>query len=278
MVAKDTATTGGKAKHLIIRSQWLHPLIGGAIAIAALVGVVSLQRSQLTRPSLWSSDPKQAEQQEAVKLRLLKQLPTFGFDNLVADWTFLSFLQYYGDTAVRDQAGYALSPQYFDIITRLDPRFVDIYLFLSGSISYQLGEPQVAVNLMDRGTAALSPQITPKAFQVWRFKGLDQLLLLGDVPGSIHSHEMAAKWVQGTPYQALAPLFEQTVAFLRRDPNSVPVRFQAWVSIYYQAGAVGDKTTQERANREILALGGQRSVKDGQVHFALPAHEASKTH
>jgi hypothetical protein len=249
--------------------------LGGAIAIASLTGVIFMQRSQLTRPSLWSSDPKQAEQQEAVKLRLLKQLPAFGFDNLVADWTFLNFLQYYGDNEVRAKTGYALSPQYFDIITHLDPRFVDVYLFLSGSISYQLGEPKVAVTLMDRGTAALSPQITPKAFQVWRFKGLDQLLLLGNVPGSIHSHEMAAQWVQGTPYQALTPLFEQTAVFLRRDPNSVPVRFQAWTSIYYQAAAVSDRTTQARAKQEILSLGGQMSLKDGQAVFALPEHAPS---
>ena len=253
-----------------VNLSWWRSLLSGAIALSALAGVIVLQRSQLTRPSLWQSDPKQAEQQEAVKLRLLKQLPTFGFSNLVADWTFLSFLQYYGDNDVRAKTGYALSPQYFDIITRLDPRFVDIYLFLSGSISYQLGDPQTAIRLMDRGTAALSPQISPKAFQVWRFKGLDQLLLLGDVPGSIHSHEMAAKWVQGTPYQEIAPLFQQTAEFLRRDPNSVPVRFQAWTSIYYQAGAARDRTTQERAKQEILALGGQTHIQDGQLTFVLP--------
>ncbi|MBW4693669.1 MAG: hypothetical protein KME27_18140 [Lyngbya sp. HA4199-MV5] len=273
MSTKDFTTKGAN-----VRTKWLRHLLGSVIAIASLAGVVLIQRSQLTRPSLWSSNPTQAEQQEAVKLRLLNQLPTFGFNNLVADWTFLNFLQYYGDNEVRAKTGYALSPQYFDIITRLDPRFVDIYLFLSGSISYQLGEPQVAVQLMDRGTAALSPQITPKAFQVWRFKGLDQLLLLGDIPGSIRSHEMAAKWVQGTPYQALTPLFEQTAAFLRRDPNSVPVRFQAWTSIYYQAAAVNDKTTQTRAEQEILALGGQMSLKDGQVVFALPKHAVAGDH
>ena len=258
-----------------VHSSW-RSLLSGAIALSALIGVIGLQRLQLARPSLWHSDPKEAEQQEAVKLRLVKQLPTVGFSNLIADWTFLNFLQYYGDNDVRDKTGYTLSPLYFDIITRLDPRFVDVYLFLSGSISYQLGDPQTAVQFMDRGTAALSPQISPKAFQVWRFKGLDQLLLLGDVPGSIHSHEMAGKWVQGTPYEALAPLFQQTVEFLRRDPNSVPVRFNAWMSIYYQAGVVRDKTTQERAKREILALGGQARTRDGQLTFVLPAEAKRK--
>ncbi len=57
-----------------------------------------MQQAQLNRPSLWTSDPKQAEKQEAIRLDLLKKSPTFGFNNVIADWTFLNFLQYYGDT------------------------------------------------------------------------------------------------------------------------------------------------------------------------------------
>jgi hypothetical protein len=197
----------------------------------------------------------------------LKRSPTFGFDNLIADSTFLSFLQYYGDTPVREQTGYSLSPQYFDIITRLDPRFVDIYLFLSGTLSYQLGKPELAIQLMNRGTAALSPQINPKAYQIWRFKGLDQLLLLGDIPGSIHSHEMAAKWAKGTPDEYLVPIFQQIVEFLRKDPNSIPVRLQSWATIYAQATQVKDKQTQERAKQEIEKLGWQLEIKDGQLYL-----------
>ncbi|SRR5579883_1678084 len=265
-------------KRVPVHLNWLQPLVVSAIAVVALMGVVAMQRSRLSRPSQWVDDPRQAEQQEAMKLKLIKHLPTFGFNNAIADWTFLNFLQYDGDVNVRAQTGYTLSPEYFDIITRLDPRFLDIYLFLSGSVSYQLGEPQLAIKFMDRGAAALSPQINPKSFQIWRFKGIDQLLLLGDVPGSIYAHEMAAKWVQGTPYQEYGPLFQQTADYLRRDPNSVPVRFQSWLSIYYQAIAVHDKTTQERAQREILALGGQMQIKDGQPTFSLPASKPPQPH
>ena len=243
----------------------------GQLTIAALglVGVVSIQRSQLDRPPE-SIDPRQAEQQEAWRLKTLQQSPTFGFDNLIADWTFLNFLQYYGDTPVRKKTGYSLSPKYFDLITQRDPRFVGSYLFLSSTVSYQLGQPEVAIRLMDRGTAALSPQIDPNAFQVWRFKGLDQLLLLGDVPGSVRSHEMAAQWAVGTPNRNLVPLFQQTANFLRRDPNSRLIRFQAWTSVYDQATVVKDKDTQARAKREILALGGKAQSKNGQVEFSLP--------
>lgn len=241
-----------------------------AIAAIALVGVVWMQRSRLNQPSLWVSDPQAAEQQEAWRLTLLKQTPTFGFDNLLADWTFLNFLQYYGDTPLRKATGYSLSPEYFDLITRLDPRFVETYLFLSGSISYQLGKPETAVALMERGAAQLSPQIHPNAYLVWRFKGLDELLLLGDVPASIHSHEMAAQWAADSPNRDLAPIFAQTARFLRKDPNSVLARFQAWTMVYEQATASRDKATQARAKRELLAIGAQVSIKDGQVMFTLP--------
>jgi hypothetical protein len=240
-------------------------LVTGAIGAIALVGVVLMQQVQLKRPSLWISDPQQAEQQESIRLQMLKQSPTFGFDNLIGDWAFLNFLQYYGDTPAREKTGYSLSPDYFDIITRRDPRFVDIYLFLSGTVSYQLGKPEQAIQLMDRGTAALSPQIHPKAFQVWRFKGLDQLLLLGDAPGSIKSHEMAAEWTKGTPDADLEPVFRQVAAFLHKDPNSIPVRLQSWATIYGQAAQAKDKQTQARAQQEIAKLGWELQIVDGQL-------------
>ncbi|HEY9752273.1 MAG TPA: hypothetical protein V6C46_04950, partial [Coleofasciculaceae cyanobacterium] len=215
-------------------------------------------------------DPTLAQRQEAIRLQLLTQVPTFGFNNLVADWTFLNFLQYYGDAGARRQTGFSLSPVYFDIITQLDPQFLDIYLFLSGSVSYQLGKPEQALALMERGTRALSPAINPRAFQIWRLMGIDQLLLLGDIPGSIHSHQMAAHWVKGTPYQNLGPLFQGTAQFLQQDPNSIPVRFQSWASVYEQAGATRDRQTQERAKQEILQLGGEVISQNGKIRFVLP--------
>ncbi len=140
-------------------------------------------------------------------------------------------------------------------------------MFLSGTLSYQLGEPNQAIQMIDRGIAALSPSIDPKSYQLWRYKGLDQLLLLGDVPGSIRSHEMAAKWAQNTPDQGLVPIFQQVVDFLRKDPNSVPVRLQSWATIYSQAAQVDDKQTQARAKQEIEKLGWQLQVKDGRLHL-----------
>lgn len=264
--------------------SWITILLHCAIGGSAIAGVVSMQRTQLQKPTLWAESPKQAEQQEAMRLEVLGKTPSFGFDNMVSDWAFLNFLQYYGDEEARSQTGYSLSPKYFDIITQRDPRFADSYLFLSGTLSHQLGQPEQALKLMQRGMNALSPQMTPKAFVVWRFAALDQLLLLGDTPGAIHSLEMAAKWsAQTQEYRDVAPIFYRTASFLKTEPDSKVVRFQAWATVYGQAASIGDRKTQARAKREILALGAVEKIDEkGQHVFTLaksaqPSPQAKST-
>jgi hypothetical protein len=251
--------------------RWLAVLAQGAIAGTALMGVVWMQRSLLNRSSLWMTNPQQLERQEALRLDLLQKMPTFGFDNMVANWAFLNFLQYYGDDEARDKTGYSLSPNYFDLITRRDPRFIDVYLFLSGTLSYQLGKPQLSVEYLRRGTDALSPQIHPRSYTLWQYQALDQLLLMGDIPGAIYSSERAAEWAAAAPeYQTIAPQFQRTANFLKTEPDSKLVRFQAWGTVFDQAQRTGDRKTQERARREILALGGvERATSDGRPYFTL---------
>jgi hypothetical protein len=248
---------------------WVKGGIGVLVTTLAMVGIVGIQRSQLAQSTPHLNDA-QAIQKETLRLQILKQSPTFGFRNLLADWTFINFLLYYGDDEARSQTGYALGPEYFDVITRLDPWFVQIYPFLSAAVSYQAGQPEKTVQLIQRGTKVLSPQINPKAFLAWRYKGLDQLLLLGDIPAAIYSHKMAAAWTKGTPDAPLAPVFQQTADFLGTDPDNVPTRLRAWADIYVQAANMRDRQTQARAEREIKALGGSIQVTNGQVSLRLP--------
>jgi hypothetical protein len=268
--------------------KWLSLLVNGVIGLAALAGVVTMQSSgqlggmspvgvpgQKPLSAMSAASFKQAAQQEAqqeaLRLKMLKTIPSFGFDNLIADWTFLKFLQYFGDDEARDVTGYNLGQDYFDIVTQRDPRWADIYLFLSTAISFYQGKPETAVNLMERGTRALSlsPQIHSQSWIVWRTKGLDELLLLGDIPESIRSHEMAADWVEGSPEgPKLAPMFRATAEYLRRDPDSVPVRFTAWNTVYTQTT---DKLVRQRAKQALVKLGAQvQKDKNGNESFILP--------
>lgn len=252
-------------------NKWLGTLTNVVVAGVALAGIVLIQSDRLKRGALTAEDPKRFEQQEAIRLNVLEQAPTFGFNNLVSDWTFLNFLQYFGDDEARQKTGYNLNAEYFDVITRLDPRFAQSYLFISSSVSHHQGNPERGVQLMERGTKALSPQINPKAFMLWRFKGLDELLLLGDIPAAIHSYEMAAQWTLGTPEAYLAPIFQQTADFLKQDPNSVPARFQSWLEVYAQASSLNDRQTQQRAEEALLDLGATKQVNEkGETYFVPP--------
>lgn len=265
--------------------NWLSLLLNGAIGAAALAGVITMQSiGQLggMPPAVEGQKPisamsaatfkqaaQQEAQQEALRLKMLKNLPSFGFDNLIADWTFLKFLQYFGDDEARNVTGYNLGQDYFDIVTQRDPRWADIYLFLSTAVSFYQGKPETAVKFIERGTNALSPQIHPQAWIVWRTKGLDELLLLGDIPESIRSHEMAADWAEKTPDGSkLAQSFRATAEFLRRDPDSVPVRFNAWSTVYYQTT---DKLVRQRAKQALVKLGARvQKDRDGKESFILP--------
>ena len=72
---------------------------------------------------------------EKNRLNLMQKMPSFGYDNLIANWTYLSFLQYFGDEEIRAKTGYSLSPEYFEIILGRDPRFLPAYLGLLTSTS-----------------------------------------------------------------------------------------------------------------------------------------------
>ncbi|MEY3327985.1 MAG: hypothetical protein RLZZ115_866, partial [Cyanobacteriota bacterium] len=64
---------------------------------------------------------KQEKEREAARLGLLKKFPTLGYGNLVAGWTFLNFLQYFGDNLAREQTDYELLDNYFEVIVAHDP-------------------------------------------------------------------------------------------------------------------------------------------------------------
>ncbi|NJK27897.1 MAG: hypothetical protein HC925_04355 [Coleofasciculaceae cyanobacterium SM2_3_26] len=130
-----------------------------AIALLALGSVVGIQSiGKQTKATL---TPQRLEEQERLRLEAIDRLPTFGYDNLLASWVFLQYIQYFGDD-VRNERGYALNLPYFDAITRLDPRFVEVYPMISIGVSLYMGKPEEAIALMERGTQALSSTFEPK--------------------------------------------------------------------------------------------------------------------
>jgi hypothetical protein len=92
-------------------------------------------------------------------------MPSFGYNNIIANWVYLNFVQYFGDDEVRAKTGYSLSPEYFEVILGRDPRFIPAYLSLSTSTSMYAGMPERSIKL------------TEKAFKVTISLGSGKVLL-----------------------------------------------------------------------------------------------------
>jgi hypothetical protein len=245
-------------------------------ALSCTIAVGALQQPQLQSlqhkaQNLSPANLNQEVAAEKLRLQLLKKTPAFGFDNLLANWVFLNFLQYFGDDEVRAITGYQLSPEYFEVVINRDPRFKDAYYFLSTSCSIYAGMPDRGVKLINLGLKSLSPQVPDKSYYILRQKGVDELLFLGDHQAAKQSFDKAAEWAsiyQDEESQYVAELSRQTAKFLARNPNSKFAQVGAWTSVLTTAR---DKRSRQIAINRIESLGGKVLISpDGKVQVKMP--------
>ncbi|AHJ29623.1 hypothetical protein PN465_10370 [Nodularia spumigena CS-584] len=211
---------------------------------------------------------------QRIRLNFLKSMPSFGYDNLIANGVYLSYLQYFGDDEAREKTGYGLSPEYFEIVLERDPRFLAAYLSLSTGASIYAGMPERSIAIMDKGLQSLSPWVPQRSYYVWRYKGIDELLFLGDTQSAEKSFATAAKWASNfsdRESQSVAAMSRQTSIFLSQNPNSKNAQISAWTMVLNNQ--FDEKTTQ-RAIREIEALGGKvTSTPEGNMISFPPSDE-----
>ncbi|WP_392531543.1 hypothetical protein [Nostoc sp. C117] len=243
---------------LLSRKAIVTPLI---VCMCILgVGLIQLPRLQKLLKSKQSASLETLEKDiksENIRLHFLKKMPTFGYDNIIADFVYLNFVQYFGDDEVRDKTGYSLSPEYFEVILERDPRFLAAYQSLSISTSLYAAMPERTIALSEKGLKSLSPWVPEKSYYVWRYKGTDELLFLGNPHAAEQSFATAAKWARNfsdEESQFIATSSQKTADFLKRNPNSKYAQIATWAIILNNQV---DKKTEKRAIREIEALGGK---------------------
>lgn len=251
--------------------------LGGIMGTFATI--VYLQTPQLAAlkqqgENLSKEALQRAEAKAKAQLLISKQLPTFGYKNLVADWHFINFIQYFGDTEVRQKAGYASAMEYFDAILDRDPRFFDAYFYLSNTGSIYAGQPERSVSLMNRGLKSLSPKVPDRSYYIWRLKAVDELLFLGNVSEARNSMQNAADWAKqyDTPEgQNVAQLSQNTANYLARNPNSKQAQFDAWNMVLK---AAIDDFAIKRAIVGIQGTGGKVTMSPtGEFKVEAPAKD-----
>ncbi|NEZ60310.1 hypothetical protein DXZ20_32635 [Leptolyngbyaceae cyanobacterium CCMR0081] len=215
------------------------------------------------------------ERSAAQSLLILKLLPKFGYQNLFADWTFLNFLQYFGNSELRKTKGYGLSRNYFENVVDNDPYFISSYIFLVNSISIYAGQPEQTIELLEKGLVTMGPNKPNRSYFLWRHKGTDELLFIGNNKAAAESYRTAATWAEQSSDQdshIVARLSRQTVDFLSTDPNSKAAQISAWSEVLLRAT---DDVIRQKATINIEALGGTiLRAKNGQVTVRYNPNES----
>lgn len=240
-----------------------------SIFVFSLMAIVYLQQprlKELTESKINKIDYKKEAEIEKAKLDILKKSPSFGFDNLLANWTMLRFVQYYGDGEARKETDYSLSPEYLKVISKYDPNFASAYLIISPASSINAGRPDQTVAIMSEGLEKLSPKV-PDAYFVWLYKGVDELLFLGDIKAAKKSYQMAANWAKIGNNPKIEKAAQDTVNFLEKNPDSKVPQVGAWFMVWANST---DKNTRALAQHNIEKLGGRIEIHPNGVATAIP--------
>jgi hypothetical protein len=248
-------------------------IVSGCAALFCLTGIICLQKQYYSEHfnSDRTSDYFKEEKSLENSLLLQKQTPYFGFNNLIADWHYLQYIQYFGDEKARANTGYHLVTDYFEAIVDANPRFVKALLSLSTSNSVFAGRPDKTVILMDRALKSISPKYFPFAYLLWTYKATDQILFLGDIKAAKKSYETGAEWaeVRGDDFGKRAAIRpKETAKFLATNPNPTKARIYAWMEIFSSAK---DQKTRLYALGQVQSLGAKILVGDrGDLKVILP--------
>lgn len=248
----------------LLKTLGLVAVIGGL-----MVAMVEMQQEKvktLTKEKLLERNYSQESRLENAQVELLKNIPSFGFDNMLANWAMLQFIQYYGDGDARRETGYGLSPDFMEIVTKNDPKFVRAYLMMSVASSVNAGKPERTIEIMNKGLAKLSPDIND-AYFVWLYKGVDELLFLGDIPAAKKSNQMAADWAKIAGNEFIEKSARGTVKFLETNPDSRAPRVGAWMLVWINSQ---DEETRRLAKENIEKLGGKLVVVNNNQVMAIP--------
>jgi hypothetical protein len=227
-----------------------------------LAGIVLLQSQEYKKSiqELNRTNYLKQEQEQARNIEWQKQTPTFNFDNLIANWTYLNFVQYFGDQPAREIIGYQLVPDYFATISKLDPQFTQAHLRLAIANSMYAGNPEKTIALMEQLLQSVDPNSEQSAL-LWTSKGLDELLFLGDKEAAINSYKMAAKWASLSNHNDAKNLYVKDLETALASTSEIELKeaqLRAWsgVLVYIQdnhrKSEIQDKLSNLQAEIEVL--------------------------
>ena len=216
-------------------------------------GIIFLQKQYLKYQQIAENINYHSEQETTKSALIFQQkMPNLGFDNIFADWTFLNFIQYFGDEKARLKTGYPLIPNYFEAIVQSDPRFVQALLSLSSANSIYAGSPNKTIAFLNEALKTITPETSPLAHYLWLYKGVDEMIFLGDLKAARQSFLMAEKWAKQAKEEITVKRTQEIILFLDTNPDTKKAKIAGWSMVLNNAI---DKRTQKYAIDQLRELG-----------------------
>ena len=162
-----------------------------------------------------------------------------GYEIAAADIAWLRGIQYYGEHRITDQK-YALIGHVMDVVTTLDPAFVQPYVFGAFVMAQELKQPERGIELLERGIRA-----NPENWKLWFEAGFLHYVCLHDIAGAARCFTLASRMPGHDPY------VERFAAFANQRAGNTGMAILLWKQVL----ATGNEYMQDVARRELKRLG-----------------------
>lgn len=238
-----------------------------AITLSLLIGtlaIINLQKNNLKNKLIAQEQTSYSQEEKTLKteIDLQKKIPNFGFNNLIADWNYLKFIQYFGDTPARESTGYSLITDYFETLVDKDPYFTEAFLSFSSANSLFAAQPQKTVALINKVLQSAPPNLPGYPFLLWTYKAADEILFLGDLKAAKKSYDNAAQWAKyrkDALGNEMAARYEKTAEYLATNPDPTQAQIGAWVNVLSTAR---DEKTATYVVEQLNNLGVEVGISD----------------
>jgi tetratricopeptide (TPR) repeat protein len=213
--------------------------LASTVLCVGLIAALQWPRSDLSkRTDRVLTAPPILPKAEAIKPFL------FGMDNLVADWYWLQYVQYFGDGVARKKTNFDYCDDYLELITALDPKFVKAYAAASYAVAGMQDNPDKALQILARGIK-LNPA-TEGSWELYRNYAGVAFLYKKDLPTAAKYFAKAAD-APGAP-----EVFRSFAAAFYNRMNDKERAVSLWVQYYREAPT---QELKDKTKKNLIDLG-----------------------
>ncbi len=167
------------------------------------------------------------------------KLICLGFDQVAADLFWLTFVQYVGDGESRQRDNFSRAYEYLDLVTSLDPKFIQPYWFAAFVVGSEMQRPDLAQPLIERGI-----QANQNNWYLPFIAGINQYLFAHKEAEAARYYKMAAKFPD-------APIWlDRQAEILQAKIPSLVKEVNTWDTIYRNST---DQLVKDRAKERLAA-------------------------